>query len=121
MKYLIPILAIFLSTSLYSQNIFFDYSVFSKEPLKIYHENGQLKEIGILYEGHKFGIWVSYFENGNKKAKVEFDSKGRKDGEWLVWDDNSKLRAKMFYKNGVRKGKWEIYDKHGNILNQKIY
>ncbi len=121
MKHLITILAIFLSTSLFSQNVFFDYSTNFKEPTKIFYQNGQLKEIGLLEGNKRIGNWLFYSEKGIKLAQCEFNSIGQKHGEWLVWDNNSQLRAKMFYNNGIRKGKWEIYGQHGKLIIRRYY
>ena len=121
MKYLITILAIFLSTSLFSQNIFFDYNPNTDEPIKVYYENGQLKEKGLFNNGKRIGNWVFYSEEGVKLAECGFNNIGQKHGNWFVWDNNSTLRAKMFYNNGIRKGKWEIYGQNGKIILQRFY
>ena len=121
MKFIIT--SIFLLTSYlgFSQNIFFDYTSSSLEPTKIYHENGELKEIGKINNGKRVGKWIFYSENGIKLAECGFNDLGQKHGKWLIWDDNSKLRAQMFYKNGIRKGKWEVYNEHGELTIQKYY
>ena len=121
MKHLITILVIFLSTSLYSQNVFFDYGTSFKEPTKIFYQNGQLKEIGFVSNGKRIGDWIFYSEDGIKLAKCVFNNIGQKHGKWLVWDDNSQLRAKMFYNNGIKIGKWEIYGKKGKIITQRYF
>ena len=115
MKHLIIILAIF------SQSVFFDYNTSSKEPTKVFYQNGQLKEIGFIENDKKIGEWNYYSDKGIKLAQCEFNSLGQKHGEWLIWDTTSTLRAQMFYKNGIRKGKWEIYGQHGKLIIQKIY
>ena len=102
MKHLITILFFFLTSFLYSQAIY-NYNDFY-ETVKtkydtLYKEDGSIKQIG----------------------KVSYNLQGQKHGEWLIWDDNSQLRVQMFYENGVRKGKWKIYDKHGNLINLKNY
>ena len=102
MKYLITILFLFFSSFLYSQAIY-NYSDFY-ETVKVkydtlYKADGSIKQIG----------------------KITYDLNGERHGEWLIWDDNLKLRAKMFYEHGIRKGKWEIYDEHGNLINSKNY
>ena len=55
MKRLITILLLFITYSFYSQNIFFEYNASSKDPTKIYYDNGQLKEIGFINEGKRIG------------------------------------------------------------------
>lgn len=116
---LTTIIVIFISLTIYSQNIFFDYDI--KEPTKIYYKNGKLKEIGLVSEGKRVGKWVFYSEKGIKLAQCCFNNLGQKHGVWLVWDNNSKLRAKMIYRNGIRKGKWEVYDDHGKLTIRKYY
>jgi antitoxin component YwqK of YwqJK toxin-antitoxin module len=121
MKQLIIILLLFITYSISSQNVFFDYSVSSKEPTKTYYDNGQLKEIGFINEGKRIGEWIFYSKNGVKLAECCFNHLGQKHGKWLIWDDNSQLRAQMLYKNGIRKGKWEIYDEHGKLTIRRYY
>ena len=103
MKYLITtLLALLLQLTTYSQGIYNHNDFYETVKTKtdtLYHENGNIKQIG----------------------KVSFNLQGQKHGEWLVWDDNSQLRAQMFYENGVRKGEWKIYDEHGNLVNSRIY
>ena len=120
MKHLITILVIFLSTSLYSQNVFFEYDII-KKPTKVYYENGKLKEIGLINEGKRVGKWIYYSKNGIILAECCFNNFGQKHGKWLIYDNNSKLRAKMIYKNGIRKGKWEVYDDHGKLTIRRYY
>ena len=119
MKHLITIIGIFLSLTLSSQDMFFEYDI--KEPIKVYHENGELKEIGLVNEGKRVGKWIFYSKKGIKLAQCCFNNLGQKHGEWLIYDNNSKLRAKMIYKNGIRKGKWEIYDEHGKLTIRRYY
>ena len=68
-------------------------------------------------------IDTTFNEDGTVKqtGQVSFNNKGEKDCVWLVYDHNSKLRVKMFYENGIRKGKWKVYDKHGNLINERDY
>ena len=121
MKYLIAILVLFFNYSIFSQSIFFDYNTSSKEPTKVFYQNGQLKEIGFIEGGKKIGEWNYYSDKGIKLAQCEFNSLGQKHGEWLIWDTTSTLKAQMFYKNGIRKGKWEIYDEHGKLTIRRYY
>jgi antitoxin component YwqK of YwqJK toxin-antitoxin module len=65
----------------------------------VFNSNGTIKQVG----------------------QISFNSKGEKHGAWLIWDNNSKLRTEMFYENGIRKGKWKVYDQHGIIINERNY
>ena len=53
MKHLITILVLFFNYSIFSQSVFFDYNTSSKEPTKVFYQNGQLKEIGFIKDGKK--------------------------------------------------------------------
>ena len=102
MKHLVTLLIIFLSTSFYSQGIYNHSDFYETVKIKydtLYKEDGSIKQIG----------------------KVSYNLQGQKHGEWLIWDDNSQLRIQMFYENGVRKGKWKIYDQHGILINERDY
>ena len=65
----------------------------------VFNSNGTIKQIG----------------------QISFNSKGEKHGAWLIWDNNSVLRAKMVYEDGIRKGEWKVYDQHGHLINSKDY
>jgi len=102
MKYLITFLLFFIGSLSYSQAIYDPSEFYETVKVKydtLYKENGTIRQIG----------------------KVSYNLQGEKHGEWLIWDNNSKLRAKMFYENGIRKGKWEVYDEHGNLISSKNY
>ena len=102
MKYLITILFLFFTSFLCSQVIYNYSDFYEKVKVKydtLYKADGSIKQIG----------------------KVSYNLQGQKHGEWLIWDDNSQLRIQMFYENGVRKGKWKIYDQHGILINERDY
>ena len=102
MRSILTTISILVSTLFYSQ-VVYDHSDF--------------------YEIVKVGYDTLYKADGSIKqiGKVTYDSNGERHGEWLIWDDNSKLRAKMFYEHGIRKGEWKIYDQHGHLINSKDY
>ena len=76
-----------------------------------------------FYEIVKVGYDTLYKTDGSIKqiGKVSYNSKGERNGEWLIWDNNSILRAKMVYKDGIRKGEWKVYDQYGHLINSKDY
>jgi antitoxin component YwqK of YwqJK toxin-antitoxin module len=102
MKKLITIAGILVSTIGYNQ-VVYDHSEY--------------------YETVNVGYDTLYKEDGTIRqiGKVSYNSNGERHGEWLIWDDNSVLRAKMFYEHGIRKGEWKVYDQHGHLINSKDY
>ena len=102
MRSILTTISILVSTLSYSQ-VVYNHSDFY-ETVKVvydtlYKADGSIRQIG----------------------KVTYDLNGERHGEWLIWDDNSKLRAKMFYEHGIRKGEWKIYDQHGHLISERDY
>ena len=102
MRSILTTISILVSTLSYSQ-VVYDHSDF--------------------YEIVKVGYDTLYKADGSIKqiGKVSYNSKGKLHGEWLIWDNNSVLRAKMVYEDGIRKGEWKVYDQHGHLINSKDY
>lgn len=62
---------------------------------------------------------VSYFyPNGNKKIEGQL-FEGEKDGEWIEWDEDGRLKSKILYKNG--KIQEEKSYSRGTIMSEKQY
>ena len=102
MRSILTTISILVSTLSYSQ-VVYDHSDF--------------------YEIVKVGYDTLYKADGSIKqiGKVSYNSKGERHGEGLIWDNNSVLRAKMVYEDGIRKGEWKVYDQHGHLINSKDY
>ena len=102
MRSILTTISILVSTLSYSQ-VVYDHSDF--------------------YEIVKVGYDTLYKADGSIKqiGKVSYNSKGKRHGEVLIWDNNSVLRAKMGYEDGIRKGEWKVYDQHGHLINSKDY
>jgi antitoxin component YwqK of YwqJK toxin-antitoxin module len=47
-------------------------------------------------------------------------NEGKKDGEWMVWDNQGSLRYRLTYKNGSPVGEWAMYDAHGKVSGRKV-
>ena len=84
------------------------------------HENGMLKEYGVLTQGERNGVWMTFDENGVKRSEARYNM-GQKDGEWFVWDENGTLRYEMSYRMGNRHGKWVVYNEHGTVDEARVY
>ena len=102
MRSILTTISILVSTLSYSQ-VVYDHSDF--------------------YEIVKVGYDTLYKADGSIKqiGKVSYNSNVERHGEWLIWDNNSVLRAKMVYEEGIRKGEWKVYDQHGHLINSKDY
>lgn len=77
--------------------------------LKIYLEtekyiDGQMVKIYSIFYETTFtngnGIWKDYYGNGNLKEVGEYKS-GKKEGEWLYYENENFLCLKQHYRNGI--------------------
>ena len=62
---------------------------------------------GNYKNGKKEGEWVSYDDNGQLLGKGSFKN-GKRDGEWAYYHDGQ-LWNKGNYKNGKKEGEWVKY------------
>ena len=67
--------------------------------------SGLNREILHKRENRKHGAYISWYANGRKKEKGEYDN-DRKSGVWKEWYHNGKIKSFGSYKNGKKNGKW---------------
>ena len=75
---------------------------------------------GNYKRGKKEGEWVSYDDNGQLSGKGSFKN-GKRDGAWVKYHDNGQLKNKGSYKNGKREGDWVGYHDNGNVSYRGSY
>ncbi|MFW5887103.1 MAG: toxin-antitoxin system YwqK family antitoxin [Bacteroidota bacterium] len=85
---------------------------------KIYHPNGNIKEVRSYKKGKKHGTWITYSADGSKTAIANY-ANGKKNGIWHIWDENGTLRYEMQYLDGEKTGTWSMYNKKGKLLSQE--
>lgn len=86
-----------------------------------FYENGQVKISGVLdNDGLKNGVWVCYFENGQKNSESNF-LKGINNGYSMVWYPNGNVRYFGDYKDGKRVGEWIFYEENGDTSKKESY
>ncbi len=69
-------------------------------PWEIY-SNDILVAKGTYMDDKEEGVWMYWYENGNKRAEGNF-KKGEKIGMWVEWYDDDVLMWKGTWKNGKR-------------------
>lgn len=91
---------------------------------KSWYSNGQLKEIrnhelGRGFRGMQFSVLTkefrSYYPDGNADDSGYYQN-NLKDGIWVEWEENGRVRSIGEYKNGWKKGMWKYYDPNGKLL-----
>ena len=63
--------------------------------------NGNLKEKNFFKRGAIIGVSEFYFSNGNLRKIISFDANGRRDGEWIDYNSDGKIKLKVVYKSGI--------------------
>ena len=63
--------------------------------------NGNLKEKNFFKRGAMIGVSEFYFSNGNPRKIISFDANGRRDGEWIDYNSDGKIKLKVIYKSGI--------------------
>ena len=86
-----------------------------------YYPNGKLQMRGKLNnDGQKNGVWISYFENGQKNSESNFKD-GINNGYSMVWFPNGNVRYFGDYLNGKRSGTWTYYNEKGKVVKSESY
>lgn len=64
-----------------------DKGGYAAEPIRLFHENGQLAEEVITVQGEKIGPWLKFFDDGSPELQAEYG-----EGEKLIvhnaWNEN---------------------------------
>ena len=63
------------------------------------------------------GIYTEYYENGSKKAVIEFED-GVMNGDAFLYYDSGNIKIEGRYKDGQKEGKWKNYTEDGNLFDK---
>ena len=86
-----------------------------------YYPEGELKAKGKYTGGYKTGLWVYYFKTGQEEQKGKYDRKGRPEGQWKWFYENSQLLREETFRNGVENG-WLIEcSDSGDVITKGEY
>lgn len=85
-----------------------------------FYPSYKLRSEGCFKGNAKDGVWVYYFENGNKQAQGAFLNNVA-DGEHIIYHENGNVYYKGLYNNGVRKGEWEFFNDKGQKIAVKQF
>lgn len=129
MKYILNILIVFFSFSLFSQsngNINKLDSNSRKQGYWVvknvgnshpgYSENQKVEE-GNFKDSWKEGLWKSYFPNGKLKSEIHYKM-GRPIGPYKLYYDNGKLQEAGNWQRTKNTGDFKRYYPNGNIMQE---
>ena len=68
----------------------------------------------------KHGLYEAFHDNGIKSREVTY-VEGRPDGEQTWWHTNGRLWMTFTTKKGVRDGRYEEFNRHGERIKLVIY
>lgn len=78
----------------------------------LYYELGQLKSKGMLVDGKRDGIWISYYPSGVKNASEAY-RQGALWGKCIYYYPNGKLKAVETWIHGYQEGEAKYYFDNG--------
>jgi len=89
-------------------------------PAKTYFAGTTLIEMITWKDGVKDGSWIQYFDDGKVKLQSSYKN-DLKDGSLVVFYPNGQKFNIGQYKNGYPDGQWLTYDLDGKLLSTDIY
>ncbi|WP_160164114.1 toxin-antitoxin system YwqK family antitoxin [Nafulsella turpanensis] len=86
-----------------------------------FFNNGNIKwESNITSKG-PVGEFKEYHRNGRIKKIINYNHNSLKDGDSKVWFQDGTLKKRGRYKEGLKAGVWEKYNKKGHLVKSKSY
>ncbi|MCH2114532.1 MAG: HTTM domain-containing protein [Pirellulales bacterium] len=81
-------------------------------PWVSYHQNGRKKAAGSYQMGKSVGLWTFWYPGGGKEAEGVM-KQGKEHGLWVVFHKNGQKKASGTYKIGQREGLWTRWHPNG--------
>lgn len=78
------------------------------------YDNGNLRIKGKKVNGKREGLWVSYYQNGNKWSETTFEA-GVKSGPTTTYYEDGMMRYTGQYENDLKTGTWKFYTEDGKL------
>lgn len=102
-----------------------------------YYDNGNIRIEKIIEGNHEHwifkqedgGCWEEkFFKDGEEYKRIVYNSNcvksaeyelknGNRNGEWISYHDNGKIREKGFYQDGLSKGNFQFYDESEKLIS----
>lgn len=86
-----------------------------------YYKDGNIKAKGIYYDNVKTGKWTYYYPNGQVEQTGKYTENGRPDGEWIWYYRSGKVLREENYFNGLKEGLMTEYSENGKSIIQGEY
>jgi len=76
----------------------------------------QIIELGYLKNGRKEGLWVSWYDNKNRKSEIYW-TEDRMHGPFKIWHPDGTIKVIGQTEDGEVDGEWTEYYDSGQIAN----
>lgn len=87
----------------------------------LYNDSGIKISEGIInLNGSKEGSWINYYRNGKIKSEGKYFN-NKENGNWKYYFENEKIEQTGDYKNGFLTGVWRWYFEDGKIRKEESY
>ena len=87
---------------------------------KSWWDDGSIRAQGIYQYGRKHSVWLESEPGHGKSISGEYLN-DRKEGQWTQLDTNGVIESVYTYKDGLRHGKYYLYDSTGQKTNEGLY
>lgn len=88
---------------------------------QIYHETGQLASEGVYDKnGERDGTWMWYHINGKVKEIANYKN-AKLNGENLIFFENGKPKIATYFKDGKLEGEYLLYNEKGALYEKKHF
>jgi len=81
---------------------------------------GIVRQVIMSKKGIRF-FTAEYYDNGQLKAKLPFDTNGKFDGEAEYYFENGCIKSNGNFVHGFFYGEWRNYDERGNLISTDSY
>ena len=85
-----------------------------------FYPNGTVKIKGQFKDGVRTGLWIAYYDNGNKWSE-NYYTKGKRNGHTVSFYRNGAIRYVGEYKADKKVGKWKFYNEKGEFVKVENY
>jgi hypothetical protein len=86
-------------------------------PLKAWHENRQLMQIGEYTDGKLSGHWTYWDDQGGRERQGDYDQ-GLRSGDWREWFPNGQLKSMGLFHVNLAEGPWKFWHDNGQLMGQ---
>lgn len=83
-------------------------------------DDGSIREQGTYQFGRKHGVWLEKEPGQGKSASGEYFNH-RKEGLWTQLDTSGMVEAVYNWHDGMRHGKFQLFDIRGEKINEGLY